>query len=232
MTGADRCRRERRNPLSAATCPSSRRTEVGGSARALVGTVNDERIVRLSVSAGVSTLTDGSRVDVVARFCVFSSRRPAGRIRAVRPATRPTDGVRGFPGKAQGGEDAHRIHQAEELQEFPGRQDAGHSVLLRGRGRERRRKEHAVRRLRFSAGLPDGQERNRPVVRREILRYKRGRYGSPFRFLDFTDGSGYAITNEESFDKIICPSRATTSSWWPGTFTRARPTSSTRSSMP
>ena len=46
-----------------------------------------------------------------------------------------------------------------------------------------------------------GQERNRPVVRREILRYKRGRYGSPFRFLDFTDGSGYAITNEELFDK-------------------------------
>ena len=49
--------------------------------------------------------------------------------------------------------------------------------------------------------LQIGQERNRPVVRREILRYKRGRYGSPFRFLDFTDGSGYAITNEESFDK-------------------------------
>ena len=46
-----------------------------------------------------------------------------------------------------------------------------------------------------------GQERNRPVVRREILRYKRGRYGSPFRFLDFTDGSGYAIINEELFDK-------------------------------
>ena len=46
-----------------------------------------------------------------------------------------------------------------------------------------------------------GQERNRPVVRREILRYKRGRYGSPFRFLDFTDGSGYAITNEKLFDK-------------------------------
>lgn len=46
-----------------------------------------------------------------------------------------------------------------------------------------------------------GQERNRPVVRREILRYKRGRYGSPFRFLDFTDGSGYAVINEELFDK-------------------------------
>lgn len=40
-----------------------------------------------------------------------------------------------------------------------------------------------------------------PVVAREILRYKRGRYGSPFHFLDFADGSGYAVTNEEDFDK-------------------------------
>jgi predicted ATPase len=38
-------------------------------------------------------------------------------------------------------------------------------------------------------------------VRREILRYKRGAYGSPFHFLDFTNGSGYAITNEEDFNK-------------------------------
>jgi len=40
-----------------------------------------------------------------------------------------------------------------------------------------------------------------PYVKREILRYKRGRYGSPYRFLDFADGSGYAITNEEDFQK-------------------------------
>jgi predicted ATPase len=40
-----------------------------------------------------------------------------------------------------------------------------------------------------------------PYVQREILRYKRGRYGSPFRFLDFTNGEGYAITNEEDFNK-------------------------------
>jgi predicted ATPase len=33
------------------------------------------------------------------------------------------------------------------------------------------------------------------------LRYKRGRYGSPYRFLDFTNGSGFAITNEEDFDR-------------------------------
>jgi len=40
-----------------------------------------------------------------------------------------------------------------------------------------------------------------PYVKREILRYKRGRYGSPYRFLDFSDGVGYAITNEEEFQK-------------------------------
>jgi len=42
---------------------------------------------------------------------------------------------------------------------------------------------------------------NSPVVKREILRYKRGRYGSPYHFLDFSDGAGYAVTNEEDFDK-------------------------------
>ena len=39
------------------------------------------------------------------------------------------------------------------------------------------------------------------VAQREILRYKRGAYGSPFHFLDFSEGQGYAISNEEDFDK-------------------------------
>ncbi|WP_238135570.1 AAA family ATPase [Xanthomonas fragariae] len=34
-----------------------------------------------------------------------------------------------------------------------------------------------------------------------MLRYKRGRYGSPYHFLDFSKGEGYAITNEEDFKK-------------------------------
>lgn len=41
----------------------------------------------------------------------------------------------------------------------------------------------------------------RPVVEREVLRYKRGAYGAPFRFLDFSQGVGYAITNEEDFSR-------------------------------
>lgn len=41
----------------------------------------------------------------------------------------------------------------------------------------------------------------RALVEREILRYKRGAHGKPYHFLDFTNGSGYAITNEEEFSK-------------------------------
>jgi predicted ATPase len=46
-----------------------------------------------------------------------------------------------------------------------------------------------------------GQEKRRPVIKREILRYKRGEYGSPYHFLDFQKGQGYAITNEEDFSQ-------------------------------
>ena len=49
--------------------------------------------------------------------------------------------------------------------------------------------------------LEIGERAGAPFVQREILRYKRGRYGSPFRFLDFSHGEGYAITNEEDFQK-------------------------------
>ena len=49
--------------------------------------------------------------------------------------------------------------------------------------------------------LEIGERAGAPFVQREILRYKRGRYGSPFRFLDFTNGEGFAITNEEDFQK-------------------------------
>ncbi|MGB3615032.1 MAG: AAA family ATPase [Elainellaceae cyanobacterium] len=39
------------------------------------------------------------------------------------------------------------------------------------------------------------------IVEREILRYKRGAFGSPYHFLDFSKGKGFAITNEEDFSK-------------------------------
>ena len=49
--------------------------------------------------------------------------------------------------------------------------------------------------------LEVGLDQGRPVILHEFLRYKRGRYGAPFYFLDFHKGSGFAIRNEEDFDK-------------------------------
>ncbi|MDR1897347.1 MAG: AAA family ATPase [Prevotellaceae bacterium] len=39
------------------------------------------------------------------------------------------------------------------------------------------------------------------IIHREILSYRRGQYGKPWRFLDFTDGEGNAITNEDEYGK-------------------------------
>jgi predicted ATPase len=49
--------------------------------------------------------------------------------------------------------------------------------------------------------LEIGERKGAPVVLKELLRYKRGRYGSPYHFLSFSNGEGYAITNEEDFNK-------------------------------
>src|ERR1700689_2124998 len=45
---------------------------------------------------------------------------------------------------------------------------------------------------RLEVGLRDQS----PVVARELLQYRRGQHGQPWRFLDFKDGSGLAVTNE------------------------------------
>lgn len=47
-----------------------------------------------------------------------------------------------------------------------------------------------------------GEVAGQPVVLHEVLRYKRGRHGKPFHFLDFVQGEGYAIVNEEDFTKV------------------------------
>jgi predicted ATPase len=49
--------------------------------------------------------------------------------------------------------------------------------------------------------LEIGEEKGQAFVEREILKYKRGAYGSPFHFLDFSRGQGYAIGNEEDVDR-------------------------------
>jgi len=40
-------------------------------------------------------------------------------------------------------------------------------------------------------------ERGRPIVTREFLRWRRGQWGKPFNFLDITGGTGSVITGEE-----------------------------------
>jgi len=40
------------------------------------------------------------------------------------------------------------------------------------------------------------EQNGRPVVAREILKYRRGRGGQPWHFLDFSNGEGSAVTNE------------------------------------
>lgn len=44
--------------------------------------------------------------------------------------------------------------------------------------------------------LSVGEKNNRPVVVREILKYRRGSGGQPWHFLDFAYGEGEAVTNE------------------------------------
>ena len=40
------------------------------------------------------------------------------------------------------------------------------------------------------------EENGKPVIEREILKYRRGRRGQPWHFLDFRKGKGEAVTNE------------------------------------
>ena len=44
--------------------------------------------------------------------------------------------------------------------------------------------------------LSIGEGRRGPYVEREILRYRRFSYGRSWHFLDFSNGSGFAVTNE------------------------------------
>ena len=86
-------------------------------------------------------------------------------------------------------------------------QDRGgfHEVVSRGHDDEsilieiQFRMEIAGISRRVTYSLEIAQSDNQPFIKREILRYKRGEYGSPFHFLDFENGSGHAINNEEDF---------------------------------
>ena len=47
--------------------------------------------------------------------------------------------------------------------------------------------------------LEIGENGGRPVVEREILKFRRGQYGQPWHFVDFSRGGGTAITNEAAY---------------------------------
>ncbi len=47
--------------------------------------------------------------------------------------------------------------------------------------------------------LDIASDQGRPVVEREILKFRRGQYGKPWHFVDFSRGRGTAITNEAAY---------------------------------
>lgn len=47
--------------------------------------------------------------------------------------------------------------------------------------------------------LEISEDQGRAVAQREVLRYRRGRYGKPWHFVDFSRGEGTAITNESAY---------------------------------
>jgi len=47
--------------------------------------------------------------------------------------------------------------------------------------------------------LEIANDRGKPVVEREILRFRRGQKGQPWHFVDFSRGKGFAITNESAY---------------------------------
>jgi predicted ATPase len=47
--------------------------------------------------------------------------------------------------------------------------------------------------------LEVGLDEGRPVVHREVLKFRRGQYGQPWHFVDFSRGHGTAITNESAY---------------------------------
>lgn len=49
--------------------------------------------------------------------------------------------------------------------------------------------------------LEIGLDGGRPIVQREILRYRRGMRGQPWHFLDFRSGQGEAIVNEDQYEQ-------------------------------
>lgn len=91
----------------------------------------------------------------------------------------------------------HALDSRGRFKEVLSRDSAGDSILIEI---QYRMEIAGVSRL-VTYSLEIAEKSGAPYIRREILRYKRGASGKPYHFLDFSNGEGYAITNEEDFQK-------------------------------
>ena len=91
----------------------------------------------------------------------------------------------------------HALDSRGRFKEVLSRDSDGDSILIEI---QYRMEIAGVSRL-VTYSLEIAEKSGVPYIRREILRYKRGASGKPYHFLDFSNGEGYAITNEEDFQK-------------------------------
>lgn len=83
-----------------------------------------------------------------------------------------------------------RLGGSRGFQEVRSRNSEG-PIEIELKFREEGRKKRLV-----TYTLVINEEKGRPVVEKEILKYRRGQHGQPWRFLDFSRGRGVAVTNE------------------------------------
>jgi predicted ATPase len=89
------------------------------------------------------------------------------------------------------------LQQRGGFKEVVSRNHVGENIIIEIQYRtEINKKERLV-----TYSLEMGLQNNKPVVYHEVLSYKRSSYGSPFHFLDFKEGTGSAVNNEDDFDK-------------------------------
>ncbi|HBF38904.1 MAG TPA: chromosome segregation protein SMC [Firmicutes bacterium] len=94
----------------------------------------------------------------------------------------------------------HALQSRGGYGELISRGQIGHDIIIEIQYRMQITGKERLVTYRLELGLEAG-DKGKPCIKREILRYKRGASGSPFHFLDFRLGQGYAINNEEDFDK-------------------------------
>ena len=91
----------------------------------------------------------------------------------------------------------HALDSRGRFKEVLSRDSDGDSILIEI---QYRMEIAGVSRL-VTYSLEIAERTGAPYVKREVLRYKRGASGKPYHFLDFSNGEGYAITNEENFNQ-------------------------------